>query len=647
VKNELLQSALYKISQISNSGVTLDELYHSIHSYIGEIIDARNFYIALYDRQNDMISFPYFVDDVDHFSGPYKARKGLTEYVIRTGKPLLVDQAQHQELIKAGKVDLIGKPCKIWLGVPLKSQNEVIGVLTVQSYSDLNAYSLKDQEMLVFVSDNITSAIETKQAEESIKNSHDMLKESQRMTHLGSFEWDILNDKVIWSEELYRIFGIKPDQFKATLHSFYKLVHPEDLEFVKKTIKEGFKKKEPYAMTFRIVLPNDDERILRANGQLRFDDRGKPIKSIGTVLDVTESKKIEKILYENEELLKAIIDSTGDGILVVNKAGKVIHTNDMFSEIWKIPPQLLKLKDDDKLLNYVLSQLKDPDHFLSKVRDLYQSTKEDLDVIYFKNGRIIERFSKPLIFANKLEGRVWSFRDITKRKKAEEDLKTKNQELELFMYKASHNFKGPAASIRGLVDLTKRGVEDHRTKKYLDLIEDSTLSLERTLDSLLEVIKVKQGHIKVQKIDFKEILEEIINSLKYLSGFDKIKLMTSITVKTKFYSDKNLILCIFQNIIENAVKYRNYKRNSFIQISVEDFEKRFLKIEISDNGLGIPKDLIQEIFTMFFRANEFSKGVGLGLYLVKNALDKLGGTIKVNSIIRQKTTFTILMPNLK
>ena len=122
VKNELLQSALYKISQISNSGITLDELYHSIHSYIGEIIDARNFYIALYDRQNDMISFPYFVDEVDHFSGPYKARKGLTEYVIRTGKPLLVDQAQHQELIKAGKVDLIGKPCKIWLGVPLTSK---------------------------------------------------------------------------------------------------------------------------------------------------------------------------------------------------------------------------------------------------------------------------------------------------------------------------------------------------------------------------------------------------------------------------------------------------------------------------------------------------------------------------------------------
>lgn len=141
-------------------------------------------------------------------------------------------------------------------------------------------------------------------------------------------------------------------------------------------------------------------------------------------LEASESKhkRTEEALGESEGLLKAIIESTADGILVVDKENRVTHSNTKFAELWQIPEKLIKLKDDKKLLNYVIDQLEKPEAFLSKVRELYKSSKEDLDTLHFKDGQVFERFSCPLIRNEEIAGRVWSFRDITDRKQAEDAL---------------------------------------------------------------------------------------------------------------------------------------------------------------------------------------------------------------------------------
>ncbi len=148
--------------------------------------------------------------------------------------------------------------------------------------------------------------------------------------------------------------------------------------------------------------------------------------------DITERKKNEKKLIEREEELKATIDSTTDGILVVNSQGEVINNNRQFAEMWRIPQSLISEKNDEKLLNYVLEQLVDPQVFLSKVQTLYKSSAIDFDTLFFKDGRVFERYSKPLTIEDRIAGRVWSFRDITERKKAEEEIKKKVKELEEF-----------------------------------------------------------------------------------------------------------------------------------------------------------------------------------------------------------------------
>jgi PAS domain S-box-containing protein len=144
-------------------------------------------------------------------------------------------------------------------------------------------------------------------------------------------------------------------------------------------------------------------------------------KGIGAYIrDITERKRADETLRESEIELRAILESTGDGILVVDNNGKVIKTNKRFADLWLIPQSLLNSGDDEALLTYVLGQLIEPAQFIDKVHKLYGSTEEDLDILFFKDGRIFERFSTTFLLNDSNIGRVWSFRDVTDRKRAEE-----------------------------------------------------------------------------------------------------------------------------------------------------------------------------------------------------------------------------------
>jgi PAS domain S-box-containing protein len=138
--------------------------------------------------------------------------------------------------------------------------------------------------------------------------------------------------------------------------------------------------------------------------------------------EIHERKNTEEKLLQNDTLLRATLESTADGILVVNKEGKISHTNKRFAKMWQLPDELLHTDDDTKLMNYVLDQLVDPQVFISRTQKLYNSSDQGFDTLLFKDGRVVERFSSPLIQNGKNGGRVWSFRDFTDRKKAEEAL---------------------------------------------------------------------------------------------------------------------------------------------------------------------------------------------------------------------------------
>jgi len=170
-RTEKVNAAAYKISEITNNAENLEELFASIHSIISELMPARNFYIALYDPETGLLSFPYYKDEYDEAPAPKPLSRGLTDYVLRKGEPLLADPVKFMELVKSGEVELIGAPSIDWLGVPLKVRDKTIGVMVVQTYTEGVRYKEEDRDMLMFVSAQVAVAIERKRAEATLRAS--------------------------------------------------------------------------------------------------------------------------------------------------------------------------------------------------------------------------------------------------------------------------------------------------------------------------------------------------------------------------------------------------------------------------------------------------------------------------------------------
>ncbi|MCK9295873.1 MAG: PAS domain-containing protein [Desulfobulbaceae bacterium] len=172
----------------------------------------------------------------------------------------------------------------------------------------------------------------------------------------------------------------------------------------------------------KIMTSGNDAKYVEIAASPLKDSTGKLVAGIEIVRDITKRKLAEQKLQKTNSLLQAVLDSTTDGILAVDPEGHLLTCNQKFVEIWGIPPHILKQYGDDEALAFVLDQVQHPDAFLQKVRDLYRSPDAtDLDVISFKDGRSIERYTRALVINGRNRGRVWSFRDITKFRQAEEE----------------------------------------------------------------------------------------------------------------------------------------------------------------------------------------------------------------------------------
>jgi diguanylate cyclase (GGDEF)-like protein len=161
----LIQKTIYGITQAAIADKGINDLYHSIHSFIGELIPAENFYIALLDPATNLISFPYYVDQYDQAPIGQTPLQGFTGYVIRTGKPLLANQEVTDRLIQKGEVEVVGTLGEDWMGTPLKMGERIIGVMAVQSYSKAIHFKEEDQKFFEFVSTQVAQAIDRKQRE--------------------------------------------------------------------------------------------------------------------------------------------------------------------------------------------------------------------------------------------------------------------------------------------------------------------------------------------------------------------------------------------------------------------------------------------------------------------------------------------------
>ncbi len=222
-----------------------------------------------------------------------------------------------------------------------------------------------------------------------------------------------------------------------------------------------------------------------------------------------------------------------------------------------------------------------------------------------------------------------------------------DQEKNTFVYKVSHDLRGPIASIGGLISVAKEEGNDHIPKNYLNLIGDRVEHLDDLLKELLAFVTPEGKPSSIASIDFKVLVKEILVSHDHIIDFSDMEFKVNIFQKGSFFCDKGVLRSILQNLIVNAIKFRKADTTgSYVSIDIISSATEAI-IEIEDNGMGMSDKIINKIFKVFYRANENSKGSGLGLYIVKSGLEKVKGKIKVQSNPGQGTIFTINIPNSK
>jgi diguanylate cyclase (GGDEF)-like protein/PAS domain S-box-containing protein len=285
---EKIQEVMYEISRAAISTENIDELYRSIHKYLGELINVENFYIALYDPSSDLISFPLYIDQYDAPPSATRPGHGLTEYVMRNGQPFLAPREVFDHLIRQGEVEAVGTPSIDWLGVPLKVEGQVIGVMVTQSYQDSIHFNQEDLRLFEFVSTQVAQMIDRKRVEEKVRymGIHDSLTGLYNRAYF---------DEELKRLEHGRLFPISVlmadlDELKETNDQDGHAAGDELLQKTAKALKAAFRVEDVVARIggdeFAVLLPAIDasmankarQRVMENFKVLNATRNGKPIQ---------------------------------------------------------------------------------------------------------------------------------------------------------------------------------------------------------------------------------------------------------------------------------------------------------------------------------------------------------------------------------
>lgn len=218
-----------------------------------------------------------------------------------------------------------------------------------------------------------------------------------------------------------------------------------------------------------------------------------------------------------------------------------------------------------------------------------------------------------------------------------------NKDLELFIYKASHDLRGPIASLIGLSNIAVKEIQDPHSLLFLKKIQDKSIKLDGLLKELVAFISLRDGNVEQDHFSLHEAVEDVMLRMSYMPDFEKITVKQSINHSQDFYGDARIMKSVLEKLVENAYRYSLPVEKPEMHINISQ-QKNHLLLEVADNGIGIPRQSLPQVFNMFYRASTLSNGNGLGLFIVRNLVEKLDGTVSILSEENKGTHVLVKIP---
>jgi two-component system, cell cycle sensor histidine kinase and response regulator CckA len=633
----------------------LDELLRLIHQALKKVLYAENCFVALYNRTAGMFHFPFFVDQFDTPPPPQKVGRSCTAYVFRMGRPMLIQQKRFDQLAEQGEVELVGTPSPTWLGVPLRTPSETIGVLVVQHYGDENAYTDRDLEFLAWVGGQIALAIQRKQVEDTLRKQQEEQQiifnsapymiwykdKENRILRANKAAADSLDLKVseLEGRSVYDLFPEEAEKY-----------HQDDLEVIR-TEKTKLGIVEPYQMA------SSQKRWVRTDKIPYRDLDGNIIGVIVFATDITEGQRAEEALRRSEANYRSLVQGAPYGIYRVTADGKLLGVNSALVE-------MLGYSSEQELLSVNMN------------RSVYRDSPERVRLLEQGSGQLqglevewVRKDGTPITV--RLSGRP--VRDESGREVSHERIAenvTERRALERQLRQAqkmeavgrlaggvAHDFNNLLMVIKGHTELLlERGCVDDWQQRKVEQIQKSADKAAGLTRQLLAFSRMQVLQPKV--MDLNAVVIEMGKLLPPLIGEDiELAILTDPRLG-HMKADPGQIEQVILNLAVNARDAMPSGGKLLIETQNADLDEAYARrhpplvpggyvmLAVSDTGVGMDAETQAHVFEPFFTTKEKGRGTGLGLATVYGVVKQSGGYIWLYSEPGQGTTFKIYLPRV-
>lgn len=479
------------------------------------------------------------------------------------------------------------------------------------------------------------------------------LEKAQHIARMGSWDLNLTSKAISWSDEMFVIFGVDRQTFTPTEETILSHVHPDDRQRFTHELERVAKEQKTGVFDFRVVRNDGGERILRSIVEVELDSKGVPVILNGISSDVTDYKLQEYSLREERDRVKTILQTIGEGLIVVDQYFKIMLINPVAQR--ELGVTVGEAIGDD-LRSLVLvdvdgQKLEDSSNPFTTALTSGEIFDVDLSKKYFFSNRGY-RFPVSLVVTPlrsetgiDVYGLVVVFKNIAHEKKFD-DAKAN------FISIASHQLRTPLTPMRWFSEMLLVGDMGELNAQQKKLVEDIHENVDRMttlINLLLQIARVESGRVKVlpNSLDLVAVINEVVQSLKY--QLDERGNIVLVVCEPQDFPrvtlDKDILWQVIQNLLTNAIRYSQRKAQIIVSLSLRD---DMVLCSVQDTGIGIPKDEQSRIFEKFFRAsNAFHmvpEGTGLGLSLIKSIVDDWGGKVWFETEENKGTSFYFTIP---